>query len=97
MDMLISEIAYALYKENWLLQISPADKLQALRNYLEDPDARDYGSFEEYYEENGFSGQIYACFAEFLLTVYQDKQFIEKLLDNRAWINEYRRDIRRYA
>ena len=71
--MFISEVAYELYKQNWIdTHTSPEMRLKALRDYYQYVDecldnAEPYESFEKWIYEQGYDGGIlYVSFDEFL-------------------------------
>lgn len=90
--MFISEVAYELYKQNWIdTHTTPKLRLQVINDYydyiqetMENDDCEDfecYDSLEEYIYDNGYpNGEMYACFDEFLDNEFQDKEYMKKLL-----------------
>ena len=94
--MKISELAYELYKNDWLaLNVSPAVKTEILCEYY--TECRDFDqSFDEYIEINGYHGALYDCYDEFLETEYQDEAYIMKLFHNEAGLmDEYHKDLKK--
>jgi hypothetical protein len=91
-NMLISDVAYELYKQNWIdTHTTPQLRLQVINDYynyiqeiMEDEDCDDlqeYDSLEEYIYDNGYpNGEMYVCFDEFLDNEFQDKEYMKKLL-----------------
>ena len=82
---MLQEIAYELYKQDWIDSHTTAEeRLQSLQEYYDEflDGEYPYGSYEEYLEERGFGGNIYACFPEFLDAEYQDEGYMRHLLGN---------------
>lgn len=96
----ISELAYALYKQDWIdTHTTPASRLESVREYYaytqECVEANDEpDSYENYLEENGFHGFLYVCYDEFCGTEYMDEDYIAHLLNNNPiLIKAYQADI----
>lgn len=86
----IRKLAYELYKTYWMGRIPVASRLIVLRNYYkEDPDY----PFEEYLEEVGYFGRLYASFNEFMENEYLDVSFMKKLFHDTKIFEEYEQDI----
>ena len=96
-NMDISQLCYELYKIDWKYShmITPERQMDSLKNYFEDaryfPDG-EY-SYNDYLEEHGYDGELYACYDEFCETEYLDKEYIEHLLDNEKLFAVYCADI----
>lgn len=80
----LKELAYELYKVDWENDhISLERKLAEYRLYcltsLEDGDYGCY-SFEDWLFDNGYDGELYVCFNEFLGAEYQDEDYMKYLL-----------------
>ena len=88
----IQKLAYELYKVDWMQRISAERQKDALRNYYEE----DWTcTFKEYLEDQGYSGELYVCFGEFLNAEYQDKEYIKELLGNDALYTAYEESLDR--
>lgn len=92
----IRELCYELYKIDWMNHISHNRQMDALKNYYEDLHISydgDY-TFDDYLFDNGYDGELYVCFDEFLQNEYLDEDYIkEYLLDNDELIKQYEDDI----
>lgn len=95
----ISEMAYDLYRQDWIDQHTTAnDRLRSIHDYyayvqecMELDDEPE--TYEEYLDEYGFSGSIYVCYDEFLDAEYQDDDYITHLLNNdEVLVQAYRND-----
>ncbi len=74
---------YALYQEDWMYRhITPEERRDVYKQYkVSNMLERVYDSFEEYLlDNNGFHGELYACFDEFLDCEYEDRDYMEKLV-----------------
>lgn len=96
-NMDISQLCYELYKIDWKHShmITKDREMDSLKNYFEDaryfPDG-DY-SYNNYLEERGYDGELYACYDEFCETEYLDEEYIKYLLDNENLLAVYYADI----
>lgn len=52
-------------------------------------------TYNDYLEDLGYQGQLYACYDEFLETEYFDVDYVRTLLDNDRLINLYHEDLDR--
>ena len=100
--MFISEVAYELYKQNWIdTHTTPQMRLNAQRDYqlykmeeLERNNDDDIMSFEDWIFEQGYEGGIlYVSFDEFLDNEFQDKEYIKDLLHNVVLYADYLLDL----
>ena len=98
--MFISEVAYELYKQNWIdTHTTPEMRLKALRDYYQYVDeclenTEPYESFENWIYEQGYEGGIfYVSFDEFLDNEFQDKEYIKDLLHNVVLYADYLLDL----
>lgn len=98
--MFISEVAYELYKQNWIdTHTTPEMRLKALRDYYQYVDEcleniEPYESFENWIYEQGYEGGIlYVSFDEFLDNEFQDKEYIKDLLHNVVFYADYLLDL----
>lgn len=96
----ISEIAYELYKQNWVDTHTTREmRLDALREYYsyrkECIDNNfEIDSFDEWISEIGYgSGSLYVCYEEFCDMEYHDKEYMCELLSDEKLIQLYYLDI----
>lgn len=97
----ISELAYDLYKQDWIDQhTTPATRQKAILdyyNYVQEclEDEIDPDSFEEYLEEYGYdNSSLYVCYDEFIDAEYMDESYITNLLKGHpALIAAYKEDL----
>ena len=85
-------MAYELYKIDWeTTHISTERKLAAYREYVYTKlvDYDDNYTFEDWLFDNGYDGDIYVCFDEFLGAEYQDEEYMEYLLGNSVFWKAY--------
>lgn len=92
--MSIKELAYTLYKLDWMRRISYDMKRDFVLNYYIDSKIVPSSSatLQETLEEFGFDGELYVCYEEFLESEYLDKEYIEILLPREQY-KEYLKDI----
>lgn len=93
----IRRFVYALYKADWILTnigrpILAATYAEYCKAILSEDIDSDL-SFEDYLEEFGFNGGIYACYEEFLANEYRDREYMANLLGEdskefEAWKND---------
>ena len=81
--MNIKEIAYAKYQLDWM--IAHGHSITMLLRELElmsrkDPDCNLLTLFENWEYDNGFGGEVWACYDEFMETYYQDDTYMKALL-----------------
>lgn len=83
--LLIRILAYELYKADWKrVHISNLDEMETIFDWHSSlVEARLHGendpSLQRYIEENGYGGQLYACFEEFLQSEYMDYDYMTVL------------------
>lgn len=85
---IITEMAYDLYKQDWIDQhTTPHMRLKSIHDYyayvqecMELDDEPE--SYEDYLFEYGFDGSLYVCYDEFCDAEYQDQSYITNLLNN---------------
>lgn len=92
----LKKLCYELYKIDWKRShlITSEREMDSVREYYEgliNNDTDD--TYNEYLEERGYSGELYACYEEFLDAEYRDEEYICRLLDDEALIAAYRKDI----
>lgn len=98
-EMDISEIAYELYKEDWIgKHTTTYQRVKTKREYLEyrkeciDNDF-EIDAFEEWIWDNGYHGVLYVCYEEFCEMEYYDKEYMCNLLESEELISMYYNDI----
>ena len=89
----LKKLAYELYKMHWTREhISKEWQLAEYRGYyltnLEDND--DNYTFEDHLEENGYDGELYVCFDEFIDEEYEDADYMSYLLGNSVFWKAYK-------
>lgn len=96
----ISEIAYELYKQDWIdTHTTKEMRMNVLRGYytyVQDCIEEDFDidSFEEYSWESGYGeGEIYVCYDEFLDNEYLEKDYIKELLNDDNLYELYLKDL----
>ena len=95
----IKKIAYELYKLNWInVHIPIARQLATYREYIveQEEDYDDNYTYEDFLFDNGFQGELYADFEEFLENEYMDKEYMRYLLDNSIFWKRYLEVIKDY-
>lgn len=95
----ISEMVYALYKQNWIDEHTTKEiRLQNIReyySYLQECSVEDEipDSYEHWLLESGFHGSLYVCYDEFCIEEYCDKEYVRFLLcGNEDLMELYLRD-----
>jgi len=95
----LAELAYAMYKQDWIdTHTTPEMRLNAWRDYADYlQDCAKYGiqseSYDNWFEEVGFHGFIYACPDEFFNAEYQDAGYMERLLGNKELFALYKNEM----
>ena len=88
----LKDLAYEMYAEDWMQRINFERQKKARHDYYEalkdNPDL----SFDDFIFENGYDGEIYACFDEFLDAEYQDVDYMKTLLSD-AMLEEYENEM----
>lgn len=102
---MIARLAYELYKEAWVQNISPKTIQNTKAEYGKAFVNGDFdGSLSEYINEYGYGGQLYVCLDEFLNAEYRDTEYMKELFAmyltdhdsmEKGW-NEYLEDIKKY-
>ena len=96
--MTIKELAYTLYKIDWMRRISHDRILDFVKTYYDDCKINHAHGFHddpsplEALEEFGFDGELYACEEKFLESEYLDKQYMEYLLNEEQY-KDYLEDL----
>ena len=93
--MRISEIAYELYKQNWVDTHTTREmRLDVLREYCSCNEELDLYSFDDWINEVGYgSGSLYVCYGEFCDAEYRDERYMCELLYDERLIQLYKADI----
>lgn len=94
-NTLISGLCYELYKNDWMRRISTERKANLLKNWYQETEQENRSVFgpEQFLDEEGFDGELYVCFEEFLEAEYQDKEYMKELLSNDELFAEYEADL----
>lgn len=94
--MTIRELAYELYKIDWMSRISLKTQADTIKKYYMEVDEEDRieYSFEDYLFEFGYLGSLYACEDEFFDVEYLDEEYIKTLFDNKEMFTEYQKDLK---
>ena len=93
------KLCYQLYKVDWEYThlFGRDSKMDAIKNFFEEThlavDGSDDYSYEEYIEQFGYNGEFYVSFDEFCTNEYLEEEYIRKLLDNKALIELYEKDL----
>lgn len=92
----IKDLAYELYKTDWMSRISTERRFNALRDYYlnVDTETRYSYTFEEWVNDQGYDGELYACFGEFLQAEYLENEYMKTLLADTTLYEEYLKDIK---
>lgn len=92
----IKELVYELYKGDWKIHhgIFRQQETTALKEYYRYcQDATVKCSFEEWLQEFGYDGGLYAGMDEFLNNEYLDEAYIKGLLDSDDLFQQYQQDL----
>lgn len=95
----VSKIAYALYKQDWINSHTNSEmRMDAIRDYYGflidcQKNNLEYMNFEDYLQDYGYNGKIYACYEEFCDNEYLDKGYISELLNLPELIEMYCKDL----
>lgn len=84
----IRRIAYAKFQLWWILQhgYSVEDIFKLVPAWLSDRDENNpEDTFSNWFFENGFCGEIYPCFDEFLTSEYRDNGLMMTLLSQKEY------------
>lgn len=104
----IKELAYELYKLDWMRRISADRQMDKMKDYYEecvtiglnpytgDAELQYTMSLEDYLNDtDGYDGELSACFEEFIDNEYQDEGFMKTLLGgNNNLYQAYLEDIK---
>lgn len=95
--MQIAHLCYELYKLDWESdhKITPKRKRDALFDYYKGlVDDDETYTYEDYLDEFGYDGEIYACYDEFLDNEYLDDEYMHILLKGHTkLIKLYYKDV----
>lgn len=92
----IRKLCYELYKIDWKHShmITKEREMDSIKDYYEGLiDNDNEYTYEDYIEEFGYDGELYACFEEFCGAEYYEVDYMCTLLDNDKLINMYHEDI----
>ena len=95
--MTIRELAYELYKMDWMRRISCGIQMDTLKDYYQETteEDREVYTFEDYVLEYGYSGQLYVGFNEFLRAEYLDEFYMKSIFyKNDKLFKEYQEDLK---
>lgn len=97
-NWMMKELAYELYKQDWIDgHTTPEMRLRSMQQYYEDFLSTDvpYPTYEEYLQDVGFDGNIYACFEEFVANEYENEEYMKYLLGDEiyAYFIEAEREV----
>ena len=90
--MNIKELCYELYKVDWMTRISSDRIADSLKDFYAESSENGSVTYDEYITENGYDGELYACYDEFLDSEYTDEQYMRELLDDQRLFSEYQQD-----
>lgn len=90
----IRQLAYELYKIDWMRQISPERQMDSLRQYYDDKKLcpGDTSVYNDIIDEFGYDGDIYETFDEFLESKYLEADYMKALL-NSSQYEDYEKDV----
>ncbi len=94
--MRIEDLVYELYKGDWRIHHGifwqqEVDALKAYYKYCQE--AEQTCTFEEWLEEFGYRGKLFACKEEFLINEYLDEAYVKLLLNDDTLFYEYRKTV----
>ena len=95
--MTIRELAYELYKMDWMRRISCDSQMDTRKDYYQETteEDREVYTFEDYVLEYGYSGQLYVGFNEFLRAEYLDEFYMKSIFyKNDKLFKEYQEDLK---
>ena len=95
--MTIRELAYELYKMDWMRRISCGIQMDTLKDYYQETteEDREVYTFEDYVLEYGYSGQLYVGINEFLRAEYLDEFYMKSIFyKNDKLFKEYQEDLK---
>ena len=88
----IRHLCYELYKEHWLSEnVTFEEKRQVLKEYY--CLCQNGVSLDTYIEDQGYHGNLYVCYDEFLGSEYLMKDFVKELLDDEQLYDVYLKDM----
>lgn len=102
----IKELAYELYKLDWMRRISVDRQMDKMKDYYDEcvitrlnpcdgvVEPQYTMSFEDYLSDSdGYNGELYAYFYEFIDNEYQDNEYMKTLFDNDNMYQIYLEDV----
>lgn len=89
--MNITELAYELYKIDWMRRISAEHQMDVFKNFYQNQEGQEDSEYtiKDWIEDEGYDGELYVCKDEFLDTEYLDKEYMKSLFDNDTLFKEY--------
>lgn len=93
---MISKLCYELYKVDWehSHMITKEREMDSIKDYYEGLIEDSVYTYNDYLEEFGYDGELYAFYEEFLEAEYQDEDYMCSLLNNDSLIAIYYEDVR---
>ena len=95
--MTIRELAYEMYKMDWMRRIYCGVQMEVLKKYYQETteEDREVYTFEDYVLEYGYSGQPYVGFNQFLRAEYLDEFYMKYIFyKNDKLFKEYQEDLK---
>ena len=91
-----SELLYELYKQDWISRHITDDRLfNAQRAYADyvaecilNGEGFEFESYDDFIEEEGFDGELYACYDEFMDNEFEDEEYRKYLLGTAECLEE---------
>ena len=82
---------YEMYKADWMRRITPERIIDEAKwwfnAYADCPE--EAPNFHEWIDENGFGGELYACFNEFCECELMDEDYITHLVGNNIELSNF--------
>lgn len=88
----IEKLGYELYKADWMRRITTEQQMKVLRNYFMSNIGqllKNYSVEEYLMNNNGYNGELYASFDEFLENEYLDEEYMRSLFISEEIIGGY--------
>lgn len=96
--MTIRDLAYEMYKGDWKIHhgIFRHQETAALKEYYRYcQEVEKLYTFEEWLQEFGYNGELYACKEEFVANEYRAAAYIKWLLDDDELFKQYQKDLKK--